>query len=110
MGVMLGEFLDEFTVQVVDVYAMPQIASTVSVESVDPVFQTKMMEMLKCVGRREICVGWYHSHPGFGCWLSIVDIQTQKSFERLHERAVAVVIDPIQSVKGKVVMEAFRAV
>jgi 26S proteasome regulatory subunit N11 len=38
MGVMLGEFLDEFTVQVIDVYAMPQIASTVSVESVDPVF------------------------------------------------------------------------
>jgi 26S proteasome regulatory subunit N11 len=82
----------------------------VSVESVDPVFQTKMMEMLKHVGRREICVGWYHSHPGFGCWLSMVDVQTQKSFERLHERAVAVVVDPIQSVKGKVVMEAFRAV
>lgn len=34
----MGEFLDEFTVQVVDVYAMPTIATTVSVESVDPVF------------------------------------------------------------------------
>ena len=39
MGVMLGEFIDEYTVLVVDVYAMPQIATTVSVESVDPVFQ-----------------------------------------------------------------------
>jgi len=47
-------------------------------------------------------VGWYHSHPGFGCWLSGVDINTQQSFEALSERAVAVVIDPIQSVKGKV--------
>ena len=23
-------------------------------------------------------VGWYHSHPGFGCWLSGVDVGTQK--------------------------------
>ena len=47
-------------------------------------------------------VGWYHSHPGFGCWLSGVDINTQQSFEALNQRAVAVVVDPIQSVKGKV--------
>jgi proteasome lid subunit RPN8/RPN11 len=46
-------------------------------------------------------VGWYHSHPGFGCWLSGVDVNTQQSFEALNQRAVAVVVDPIQSVKGK---------
>lgn len=55
-------------------------------------------------------VGWYHSHPGFGCWLSGVDINTQQSFEALSERAVAVVVDPIQSVKGKVVIDAFRLI
>ena len=77
-------------------------------------------------------VGWYHSHPGFGCWLSSVDINTQqvldhqsdmlenerpmltfffkKSFEQLNQRAVAVVVDPIQSVKGKVVIDAFRLI
>ena len=31
-----------------------------------------------CVGRPEMVVGWYHSHPGFGCWLSGVDINTQQ--------------------------------
>ena len=25
----------------------------------------------------DFVVGWYHSHPGFGCWLSSVDINTQ---------------------------------
>ena len=55
-------------------------------------------------------VGWYHSHPGFGCWLSSVDIQTQQAFENLTPRAVAVVVDPIQSVKGKVVIDAFRLI
>ena len=52
-------------------------------------------------------VGWYHSHPGFGCWLSGVDINTQQSFEALSERAVAVVVDPIQSVKGNKTTKLF---
>lgn len=60
--------------------------------------------------RPETVVGWYHSHPGFGPWLSSVDINTQQSFEQLTPRAVAVVIDPIQSVKGKVVIDAFRLI
>ena len=173
MGLMLGEFVDEYTVNVIDVFAMPQSGTVsfalqfdiiydvqgVSVEAVDPVFQAKMLDMLKQTGRPEMVVGWlvyflfqflfakfmyskskcvkpclhfhfisnygaclisvhsccftkllsanimqfrYHSHPGFGCWLSGVDINTQQSFEALSERAVAVVVDPIQSVKGKV--------
>jgi len=110
MGLMLGEFIDDYTVRVTDVFAMPQSGTGVSVEAVDPVFQTKMLDMLKQTGRPEMVVGWYHSHPGFGCWLSGVDINTQQSFEALNQRAVAVVIDPIQSVKGKVVIDAFRLI
>ncbi|KAI9802504.1 MAG: multicatalytic endopeptidase [Sarcosagium campestre] len=110
MGLMLGEFVDDYTVRVVDVFAMPQSGTGVSVEAVDPVFQTKMVEMLRQTGRQETVVGWYHSHPGFGCWLSSVDINTQQSFEQLNPRAVAVVVDPIQSVKGKVVIDAFRLI
>jgi 26S proteasome regulatory subunit N11 len=110
MGLMLGEFVDDYTVRVVDVFAMPQSGTGVSVEAVDPVFQTKMLDMLKQVGRPEMVVGWYHSHPGFGCWLSGVDINTQQSFEALNQRAVAVVVDPVQSVKGKVVIDAFRLI
>ena len=75
-------------------------------------------------------VGWYHSHPGFGCWFSgtartssmfhldrccmlckmAQDINTQQSFEQLNPRAVGVVVDPIQSVKGKVVIDCFRLI
>ena len=110
MGLMLGEFVDDYTVRVVDVFAMPQSGTGVSVEAVDPVFQTRMMDMLKQVGRAETVVGWYHSHPGFGPWLSSVDVSTQGAFEALNKRAVAVVVDPIQSVRGKVVIDAFRTI
>lgn len=51
MGLMLGEFVDEYTVQVIDVFAMPQSGTTVTVESVDHVFQAKMVDMLKQTGR-----------------------------------------------------------
>mmetsp|Transcript_1829 Transcript_1829/g.2443 ORF Transcript_1829/g.2443 Transcript_1829/m.2443 type:complete len:305 (-) Transcript_1829:82-996(-) len=110
MGLMLGQFVDEFTINCVDVFAMPQSGTGVSVEAVDPVFQTKMLDMLRQTGRPEMVVGWYHSHPGFGCWLSGVDMGTQNSFEALNQRAVALVVDPIQSVKGKVVIDCFRLI
>lgn len=54
MGLMLGEFVDDFTVKVVDVFAMPQSGTGVSVEAVDPVFQMKMMDMLRQTGRYAI--------------------------------------------------------
>jgi len=110
MGLMLGEFIDDYTVRVVDVFSMPQSGNSVSVEAVDPVFQTKMLDMLKQTGRPEMVVGWYHSHPGFGCWFSGTDMNTQQSFEQLNPRAVGVVVDPIQSVKGKVVIDCFRLI
>lgn len=90
MGLMLGEFVDDYTVRVVDVFAMPQSGTGVSVEAVDPVFQTEMLDKLKQTGRPEMVVGWYHSHPGFGCWLSGVDINTQQ-VRGLCERNAGVV-------------------
>lgn len=109
MGLMLGTFIDDYTVhfliyiiisfikylqffifqvRVIDVFAMPQSGTGVSVEAVDPVFQSSMLELLKQTGRPETVVGWYHSHPGFGCWLSSVDVNTQQVptllLRRLH--------------------------
>ena len=77
MGLMLGEVIDDYAIKVVDVFAMPQSGTSVSVESVDPVYQQDMLDMLKQTQRNEVVVGWYHSHPSFGCWLSSVDINTQ---------------------------------
>ena len=108
MGIMLGKFVDKITIEVNDVFAMPQTGTKVSVEAVDPIFQTKMLEMLSQIEKYDIIVGWYHSHPGFGCWLSGVDINTQKSFEQLNRRSIALVLDPIQSTKGNIVLEIFR--
>ena len=47
MGLMVGQIHDDYTISVVDVFSMPQVGTTVSVESVDPVYQQQFMEMMK---------------------------------------------------------------
>ncbi len=61
------------------------------------------------VGRLENMVGWYHSHPGYGCWLSGIDVGTQSTQQTYSEPFLAIVIDPHRTIAaGKVEIGAFR--
>lgn len=63
----------------------------------------------KAVGRAENVVGWYHSHPGYGCWLSGIDVNTQMNQQMFLDPFLAVVIDPDRTISaGKVDVGAFR--
>lgn len=42
-------------------------------------------------------IGWYHSHPSYGCWLSGIDVDTSKEFQQINDPFINVVIDPIKS-------------
>ena len=61
-------------------------------ESVDPVYQAQMLDMMKMVDRPENVVGWYHSHPGYGCWLSGIDVATQALNQQYQEPWLAIVV------------------
>jgi proteasome lid subunit RPN8/RPN11 len=39
-------------------------------------------------------VGWYHSHPGRGAYLSDIDISTQSKLQQFSPNIVSMVIDP----------------
>jgi 26S proteasome regulatory subunit N11 len=110
VGLLLGRFIDDYTVAVVDVFATPQAGSGTAVEAVDEAFQASMKQLLQMTQRKEEVIGWYHSHPGFGVWLSNVDINQQMYWEKLNARCIAIVVDPVQSVRGKVVIGAFRCI
>ena len=59
----------------------------------------------KCteVARPEYICGWYHSHPGYGCWLSGIDVMTQQNYQKIQDPSVAIVIDPKRTIAaGKV--------
>ena len=42
--------------------------------------------------------------------MSGTDVETQRSNEQLNARAVGIVVDPVKSVKGKIVLDAFRSI
>lgn len=44
------------------------------------------------VGRNENIVGWYHSHPGYGCWLSGIDVMTQMTNQTFQDPFLAIVV------------------
>jgi len=46
----------------------------------------------KQAGRLENAIGWYHSHPGYGCWLSGIDVNTQINNQTYQDPFVAVVV------------------
>lgn len=39
-------------------------------------------------------VGWYHSHPGYGLFMSDLDISTQASLQQFSPYIVALIVDP----------------
>ncbi|HII38589.1 TPA: hypothetical protein HA318_01125 [Candidatus Micrarchaeota archaeon] len=56
---------------------------------------------------RQIIIGWMHSHPGYGCFLSSTDLATQAKYftEPFH---VALVADPLKKEKGRMLLRAFK--
>ena len=49
---------------------------------------------------RETIVGWAHTHPSYGCFLSGTDKSTQRTYQSLFSQAVALVIDPSKYYKS----------
>ncbi|MEM2567921.1 MAG: Mov34/MPN/PAD-1 family protein, partial [Candidatus Bathyarchaeia archaeon] len=45
-------------------------------------------------------VGWYHSHPGFGVFMSEIDIKTQMKMQQFSPYIVALIIDPTKDEMG----------
>lgn len=67
------------------------------------------LECVSKVGREHPCVGWYHSHPSYGCWLSGTDVANQELQQQVYQTFLAVVVDPIRSMTNqKLDLGAFR--
>lgn len=110
MGVMTGKIVGrEFVI--LDAYPLPVEGTETRVNAMGEglEYMVQYLESLHEVGRPENVVGWYHSHPGYGCWLSGIDVGTQFQNQSFQDPFVAIVVDPNQTVAaGKVEIGAFR--
>jgi len=109
MGLMQGYVLPE-TFVVTDAFRLPVEGTETRVNAQEEAYEYMVAYLSSCreAGRMENAVGWYHSHPGYGCWLSGIDVSTQ-DMQQFNDPFVAVVIDPDRTISaGKVEIGAFR--
>ncbi|GMR49061.1 hypothetical protein PMAYCL1PPCAC_19256, partial [Pristionchus mayeri] len=110
MGLMQGR-VDANTLIVTDSFALPVEGTETRVNAAEEANEYSVAYSLKCeeMGVKDKVIGWYHSHPGYGCWLSGIDVGTQSTNQQYTEPFVAIVIDPIKTMTtGKVEVGAFR--
>ncbi|OWM75600.1 hypothetical protein CDL15_Pgr021765 [Punica granatum] len=110
MGLMQGK-TDGDSIIVMDAFALPVEGTETRVNAQADAYEYMVdySTINKQAGRPENVVGWYHSHPGYGCWLSGIDVSTQMLNQQYQEPFLAVVIDPTRTVSaGKVEIGAFR--
>ena len=109
MGLMQGKLAGN-TFIVTDAFRLPVEGTETRVNAGDDALSYTVEYLNKCRdnGQMENAVGWYHSHPGYGCWLSGIDVGTQ-ALQQMQGAFVAVVIDPDRTISaGKVEIGAFR--
>jgi len=110
MGLMIG-YVSGSSFIVTDAIRLPVEGTETRVNAQDEAneYLVNFLEKSRESGRQENAVGWYHSHPGYGCWLSGIDVATQHNWQTFSEPFVAVVVDPDRTVSaGKVEIGAFR--
>ncbi|KAM5533562.1 hypothetical protein V8D89_012778 [Ganoderma adspersum] len=110
MGIMQGKVVGRSLV-VIDSFALPVQGTETRVNAQNEAneYMVQYVQGSEQVSRLENAIGWYHSHPGYGCWLSGIDVNTQMQNQKFQDPFVAVVIDPNRTISaGKVDIGAFR--
>ena len=77
MGMMQGKVMGD-TFYVMDAISLPVEGTETRVNAAADANEYLVNHLDDCeqVNRPENVCGWYHSHPGYGCWLSGIDVNT----------------------------------
>jgi len=110
MGLMQGK-VQGTSLVIMDSFALPVQGTETRVNAANEAneYMVQYMQGSEKVTRLENAIGWYHSHPGYGCSLSGIDVTTQSTNQKYQDPFVAVVIDPNRTISaGKVDIGEFR--
>ncbi|GET87442.1 metallopeptidase, putative [Leishmania tarentolae] len=111
MGLLIGHFIHRELI-LTDSFSLPVAASEVecSMTEASQIYMANYLEYHRRLGKAEPgCIGWYHTHPGYSCFLSGIDVATQQGSQQMQDPWVALVIDPVHTLRtGQFAMKAFR--
>lgn len=108
MGMLVG-YTSNDTIIVKDCYSLPVQGTETRVNAHMESYEYMVQYLDAFVTKDDRIVGWYHSHPGYGCWLSNIDIQTQSLNQNYQDPYLAIVCDPKKTLVTKTLeLGAFR--
>ncbi|CAD2212728.1 COP9 signalosome complex subunit 5 [Angomonas deanei] len=111
MGLMTGHFYNN-TLIVTDSFSLPVEASEVecSMDDRSLIYQATYLNYHRNLGKPDAgCIGWYHSHPGYTCFLSGIDVNTQREGQAFRDPWLSIVVDPVRTIAtGQLDFKAFR--
>lgn len=108
MGMLVGTTRGDQII-VFDSYELPVEGTETRVNAQSESYEYMVQYMSEMVPKTHTIVGWYHSHPGYDCWLSNIDMHTQDLNQNYQDPYVAIVVDPTKSMKeGSLAIGAFR--
>jgi len=94
IGVLIGKVYDNLLV-VTDAVSGEQASGATRVK-LDNVTLAKIVNRIMEGEIKGNILGWYHSHPGFGVFMSATDIGTQQMLQQFSRKVAALVIDPTE--------------
>lgn len=93
IGVLIGKMNKEYLV--IDDVASGEIKRNDSTISLTPNAIAKIADKILKGEIKGNIVGWYHTHPGYGIFMSEIDEKTQNMLSQFYPEATALVLDPI---------------
>ena len=109
MGFLIGH-AGENAFYINDAISFPVLGTETRVNATDECMGDfiERQDCIEALGKPRFACGWYHSHPEYGCWLSGIDVATQRNMQQANGAFTALVIDPIQTATfGKVFLGSF---
>lgn len=110
IGFIFGRFIEgengsDDDVYITDVLPMDSGSSVyVKVGDYSTIYPTLMQKM----EQEEFVVGWIHSHPGLGIFLSGTDVNTQAIYQQMDKRSIAIVVDHTKVNRDHPGLKCFR--
>ncbi|XP_026189912.1 COP9 signalosome complex subunit 5 [Cyclospora cayetanensis] len=79
---------------VTDCFALPVEGTETRVNAAEDAneYMIQYLEEAEKIPTPQKVVGWYHSHPNYGCWLSGIDVRTQQLQQQHQDPFLAIVL------------------
>ncbi|CDJ65140.1 Mov34/MPN/PAD-1 domain-containing protein, putative [Eimeria necatrix] len=79
---------------VTDCFALPVEGTETRVNAAEEAneYMIQFLEAAEKAAVQQKVVGWYHSHPDYGCWLSGIDVRTQQLQQQHQDPFLAIVL------------------